>query len=154
MGLTACSLSSLCIHGPAASAREKNSVTVGFGGECLWIGVRGLRKASHKLVFLLLGNPPRTPNPPKIRLWLSQNICGVKMEKLGVRAPAENGEDSGSETGIENSQGKASSRVTVEVTTLNPLQAYLQNGQLPGSQRVDWGYFCFKTQCNVPPRCP
>lgn len=112
MGLAACSLSRLCIHGQATSAREENSVTVGFGGEFLWIGVRGLRKACHKLAFLLLSNPPRTPNPPKIRLWFSQNSCGVKMEKLGVRAPAENGEDSGSETGIENSQGKASSRVS------------------------------------------
>ena len=45
--------------------------------------------------------------------------------------------------GIENIQQAPGSQCWGE--TLNPQQAYLQNGQLPGSQRVDRGSFCFKT---------
>lgn len=106
---------------------------------CSWVKVVG-RLGFHKLAFLLLDNPPRP--------WLRQDSPAVGMEEVG--SPAENEGDSVSEIGRENTQLRERKlRVTVGEKTLNPLQAYLQNGQLTGLRECA----VLKHSARVLPRC-
>lgn len=63
---------------------------------CSWVKGGG-GCTCHKWIFWLLNNPHSRPR-------LNRNICGVGTEEVGLGAPTENGGDSGSEIGRENTQ--------------------------------------------------